>query len=121
MSDLSSTARSLPLAMRRDLFVEPQRWQGRDYWTIKDPLRLKYYRFEEEESSVLSALDGAASSDQIREQFERRFAPQRLSASQLQRLLAMLHRSNLLVSAAPGQGGQLLERDRQERQTRRWA
>lgn len=115
----SSTARPLALAMRRDLVVRRQRWQGREYWTVKDPLTLKYYRFEGEEFAILSMLDGQTSSDAIRERFEREFAPQRLSAAQLQHLLTMLHRSNLLVVEAAGQGDELLKRDRQ-RQQRQW-
>src|SRR3954463_11834058 len=105
--------------MRRDLVVRRQRWQSREYWTVKDPLTLKYYRFEEEEFAILSMLDGLASSDAIRERFERDFAPQRLTATQLQRLLSMLHRSNLLVADAAGQGEALLARDR-DRQRRAW-
>src|SRR5262245_12693547 len=117
----SSAARPLPLQMRRDLVVQRQRWQGREYWTVKDPLALKYYRFEDEEFAILSLLDGQTSSDAIREQFEQQFAPQRLSAAQLQHLLAMLHRSNLLVADSPGQGEALLGRDRQRKQRERWA
>src|SRR5688572_30726993 len=108
----SNTARPLPLTMRRDLVVRRQRWQGREYWTVKDPLALKYYRFEDEEFAILSMLDGQASIDVIREQFERDYAPQRLTAPQLQHLLTMLHRSNLLVAEAGGQGSELLKRDR---------
>jgi putative peptide zinc metalloprotease protein len=109
----SSTARPIALQMRRDLVVRRQRWQGREYWTIKDPLSLKYYRFENEEFAVLSMLDGRTSIDEIRERFERDFAPQRISAAQLQYLLMMLHRGNLLIADSPGQGAELLKRDRQ--------
>ena len=101
---ISSTARPLPLLMRRDLVVRRQRWQGREYWTVKDPLALKYYRFENEEFAILAMLDGQTSSNTIRERFERDFAPQRISATQLQHLLSMLHRSNLVVADAAGQG-----------------
>src|SRR5262245_9089106 len=111
----STTARPIALRMRRDLIVRRQSWQGREYWTIKDPLTLKYYRFEDEEFVVLSMLDGHTSSQTIRDEFERRFAPQRITSNQLQHLLTMLHRSNLLVSNAPGQGGELLARDNQRR------
>jgi putative peptide zinc metalloprotease protein len=116
---VSSTARPIALQMRRDLIVRRQRWQGREYWTVKDPLTLKYYRFENEEFAILSLLDGQTSSDVIRERFEQVFAPQRISAVQLQHLLTMLHRSNLLVADAAGQGSELLKRDRQ-RQRREW-
>ena len=38
-----------------------------------------------------------------------------LHAAQLQQLLTMLHRSNLLIADSPGQGNELLKRDRQRR------
>src|SRR4029077_3172174 len=107
------------LQIRRDLIVRRQRWQGREYWTIKDPLTLKYFRFENEEYAILSMVDGRTSIDEIRERFEDTFAPQRISAPQLQHLLTMLHRGNLLVADARGQGTELLKRDRQ-RQHREW-
>jgi putative peptide zinc metalloprotease protein len=121
MDDLftSIADRPLALSMRRDLVVRRQTWQGREYWTIKDPLALKYYRFEDEEFAVLSMLDGHASSRAIRDEFERRFAPQRINAGQLQHLLMMLHRSNLLLANAAGQGQALLARDNQRRH-RKW-
>src|SRR5262245_15761001 len=120
MSGLAS-ASSRPLALRKraDLVARRQRWQGREYWTVKDPLSLRYYRFEEEEFAILNMLDGQTSVDQIRDRFESQFAPQRLSAAQLQHLLAMLHKSHLLVADAPGQGRELQQRDRQ-RQRRQW-
>lgn len=105
--------------MRPDLVAHKQKWQGREYWIIKDPLALKYFRFEEEEFALLSMLDGQASSDTIRERFEAQFAPQRLSAVQLQQLLALLHRSNLLVADAAGQGEQLLKRSA-DRERKQW-
>jgi putative peptide zinc metalloprotease protein len=117
----SSTARPLPLVMRPDLVVRKQRWQGREYWTVKDPLTLKYYRFEAEEFAILKMLDGCSSSDAIREQFESQFAPQRISGPQLQHLLTMLHRSLLLVADANGQGDELLKRDREQTRRQRWS
>src|SRR5262245_56665369 len=104
MSLTSASSRPLQLRRRPDLVARRQRWQGREYWTVKDPLTLRYYRFEDEEFAILNMLDGQTSVEEIRERFEAQFAPQRLSAAQLQHLLAMLHRSHLLVADAPGQG-----------------
>ena len=98
-----------------DLEVQRQTWQGRQYWLVKDPLALKYFRFESEEFAILQMLDGQASSEQIRERFEQQFAPQKISAAELQSLLANLHRSSLVVADAPGQGEQLLTRQRDKR------
>lgn len=107
--------------MRADLEVVRQSWQGRSCWVIKDPLALKYYRFEEEEFALLSWLDGKTSLNELRERFEREFAPQRLAIGQLQHLLTMLHRSNLLVSLAAGQGEALQQRQEQRASQRFWA
>lgn len=117
----SSTSRALGLRMRSDLEMVQQVWQGRSCWVIKDPLALKYYRFEEEEYSLLSWLDGKTSLSELQSQFEEQFAPQRLSIQALQHLLTMLHRSNLLVSLAPGQGESLRERQQQRSKQKFWA
>ena len=78
---ISASSRPLNLRMRPDLEIRPQRYRGRDCWVIKDPLRLKYFRFEEEEFTILSLLDGQMSSEQLQSEFEQRFPPQRLSAA----------------------------------------
>lgn len=101
--------------MRPDLEIVSQRWLGRDYWVIKDPVALKYFRFEAEELAILKMLDGARSAEDIRNAFEREFAPQRLSPGGLQQLVSMLHRSGLVISDAPGQGEKLHERHCRQR------
>jgi putative peptide zinc metalloprotease protein len=107
--------------MRPDLVIQRQTWQGRQYWLVKDPLTLKYFRFEEEELAILQMLDGRASVDEIREQFEQRFAPQRITAADLQQLAANLHRSHLVIADAAGQGEQLLNRHHAQRQKALWS
>lgn len=117
----SSTSRALGLRMRSDLELVQQVWQGRACWVIKDPLALKYYRFEEEEYSLLSWLDGQTSLSELQARFETQFAPQKLSIAALQQLLTMLHRSNLLISLAAGQGESLRQRQQQRSRQRFWA
>ncbi len=111
----TSAPRALRLRIRPDLQIVPQRWLGRDYWVIKDPVALKYFRFEAEELAILKQLDGSHSADEIRKAFEREFAPQRLSQAGLHQLIAMLHRSGLVISDSPGQGEQLHERHCRQR------
>lgn len=101
--------------MRPDLEMEQQTFQGRRCWIIKDPLALKYFRFEEEEQFLLQALDGQKSAEQVIALFETRFAPQRLSSQELHQLLGQLHRSNLLISDRAGQGEQLYQRSEKSR------
>jgi hypothetical protein len=118
---VSGSSRPLFLRKRPDLVVQRQEYLGRRYWVIKDPLALKYYRFEEEEYALLEMLDGQASLDELQSRFEARFAPQRIARQELHQLVGMLHRSSLLLSDAPGQGEQLLERKRERSRRARWA
>ena len=111
----SSTSRPLRLHCRRDLHSQRQSYQGRDYWVVKDPISLKYYRFEEEEFSLLEMLDGLSSPDQIKRRFDYRFAPQKITMQELYQFIGMLYRSSLLVSDAPGQGIELQRRGEKNR------
>ncbi len=115
-SKLAKTAdsRALQLRMRADLRIERQTYLGRHYWVVKDPIALKYYRFEEEEIALLEMLDGQSSLEEIQAQFEERFAPQKITLQELHQLIGMLHRSALIVSDAAGQGPQLLKRHREQ-------
>lgn len=104
---VSSSSRPLPVRARPDLEARRQRYQGRIYWVVKDPVGLQYYRFEEEEFAILQMLDGVASLDQIAEQFESAFPPQTIRTEELQQFIGMLHRSGLVITNSPGQGEQL--------------
>ena len=115
---VSSSSRKLPIRKRPDLKARKQRYQGRLYWVVKDPVGLQYYRFEEEEYAILQMLDGHSSLDEIADRFEREFPPQTIRTEELQQFIGMLHRSGLVITDAPGQGQQLVkrrgERKRQE-------
>ncbi len=107
---VSSASRCLPLRMRPDLSVRYHRYQGRAYWVVKEPVGLKYYRFQEEEYAILRWLDGTCSFQTIKERFEREFAPQKITLQDLQHFIGMLHRSGLLITDVEGQGPQLRKR-----------
>jgi putative peptide zinc metalloprotease protein len=110
----TSSGRPLALHKRSDLTVRQQRYQGRNYWVIKEPIGLKYFRFQEEEYAILQMFDGQVSFDDVRERFQERFAPQKVTLNDLQQFIGMLHRNGLVVSTTPGQGAQL-KRRRDER------
>jgi putative peptide zinc metalloprotease protein len=96
--------------MRPDVTSNRQVYQGREYWVVKDPISLKYYRFEEEEFAILQMLDGKLSADQIKRKFDYKYAPQKLTLQELYQFVGMLYRSSLLVSDSPGQGVELKKR-----------
>jgi putative peptide zinc metalloprotease protein len=116
----ASHTRPVPLRLRPDLLAQPQRCEGREGWVLKDPLRLKYFRFEAEEFQLLRLFDGTRSLAEVQEAFETQFAPRKIEIAEIYRLLGQAHRSGLLLSDAAGQGQQLLTRHAAERQKQRW-
>src|SRR3972149_1981168 len=114
---VSSSSRKLPIRVRPDLRARRHRYQGRGYWVVKDPGGLQYFRFEEEEFSILQMLDGESSLDEVAERFEQEFPPQTIRTEELQQFVGMLHPSNLVITDAAGQGVQLKKR-RDERKTK---
>jgi putative peptide zinc metalloprotease protein len=107
---IASSSRPLALKVRADLTASQQRYLGRTYWVVKEPVGLKYFRFQEEEYAILQMLDGETSLDQIKDRFEEEFAPQKISYQNLQQFVGMLHRSGLVVAEVPDQGKQLKRR-----------
>ena len=90
---VSSSARALPIRVRPDLSAKRQRYLGTSYWVIKDPVGLKYYRFQDEEYAILNMLDGKNSMDEIKEKFQKEFPPQKITLEELHRFIGMLHQS----------------------------
>ncbi len=113
----TSSGRRLALKKRPDLSAEEQRYQGRAFWVVKEPVGLKYYRFQEEEYAILEMIDGQISLDEMKRRFESRFAPQKITLGDLQHFVGTLHRNGLVVADAPGQGRQL-KRRRDERKSK---
>ncbi|MCE9630378.1 MAG: biotin/lipoyl-binding protein [Planctomycetia bacterium] len=109
----SSTTRGVTLRRRGDLVVNRQVYQGQAWWVVKDPISLHYFRFRPEEYALLEMLDGRTSLDALKEQFEEKFPPRRITVDELSRFIATLHRSGLVIGDRPGQGPQLFERRRQ--------
>lgn len=107
---VSSSARKLPIKVRSDLTARRQFYLGRSYWVLKEPIGSKYYRFQEEEYAILQKFDGRHSLDDIKEEFEDEFPPQKITLEELQNFLGQLHQSGLIVAATPHQGVELLKR-----------
>ena len=111
---ISSSSRALTVRKRPDLTANRQRYQGTGYWVVKEPVGLQYFRFHDEEYFILNMLDGHVSLQQIKDGFEQRFAPQKITFGDLQQFIGMLHRSGLVISNSPGQGKALRERGRKK-------
>ncbi len=107
---ISSSSRPLTVRKRPDLTASRHRYQGTGYWVVKEPVGLQYFRFHDEEYYILGTLDGHVSLQQVKDGFEQRFAPQKITFGDLQQFIGMLHRSGLVISNAPGQGKALRTR-----------
>ena len=107
---VSSSARQMAVRVRADLTAKRQKYHGRSYWVVKEPVGLNYFRFQDEEYAILQMINGYRSLDEIKEKFEEEFPPQKITLEELQQFLGMLHRSGLIVAAVPGQGRQLRQR-----------
>lgn len=115
----SSTTRPLALRARGDLIVRRQEYQGEVAWIVKDPLKLSYFRFRDEEYALLTMFDGAASLEAIQEQFEQRYMPRRITTEEIARFVGELYRSGLIVADVPGQAEQLQRRQDENRRKKR--
>ena len=109
----SAAERRLPLRMRGDLLVYPQRVGDSLRWTIKDPVALRYFQLGDEEYTILKLLDGRASLSDVQRYVEKRFAPLRLPITRLHAYLGTLYQSGLLVSDAAGQTDSLIDRGKE--------
>ncbi|MCL2305556.1 MAG: hypothetical protein FWC43_09455 [Planctomycetaceae bacterium] len=107
---VSSSARKLPIRVRSDLEAKRCLYLGRSFWILKDPVGLKYFRFQDEEYWILKQLDGNHSLDEIKEGFEKEFPPQKITLEDLQSFIGTLHQSALILAGVPDQGHELLKR-----------
>lgn len=112
---VSSAERVLSIYARSDLEAKRATYLGRSYWIVKDPIGLKYYRFQDEEYFILEQLDGTKSLDAIKEAFEARFPPQKITLEEIQSFVGQLHQCSLIVVGVPDQGHELLKRRKKRR------
>src|SRR5579871_4990256 len=101
---LTSTQRPIPLVARADLSVREIQYLGMTYQVVKDPVSLRYYRFQPEQYKILDLLDGERNLEQIRDEFHREFPAANLSLEEIQSLISDLYKSGLVYSNRLGQG-----------------
>jgi putative peptide zinc metalloprotease protein len=108
----------LPFRMRPDLIIRADHSGSRAVWVIKDPVRLRYFRFPTEEFELLRMLDGTHSLRDLRTHLEQLLAPVRVSLEHIESFLARLHADGLIVVDEPGQDRLLRERAARARRGR---
>ena len=103
--------------MRRDLQVFPADEGNGTAWTVKDPVRLTYFRVETAELEFLRLLDGCCSLESVTQQLSHRFPELQFVAGNLAKFLTDAIRARLLIPVNPGYGQQLAGEQRIARST----
>jgi putative peptide zinc metalloprotease protein len=107
------------LRLRRDLNIAPQKYEGRTYWVVKDPVAMRYYRFKEQEHFLLQFMDGDHTLDEAQKEYEKRFRPERLKLEDLEHFGQQLLTAGLAQNESPRAGKQLFDR-RKKRLRSEW-
>ena len=105
------------IRLRSDLNIAPQKYEGRTYYVVKDPVSLRYYRFEEQEHFIIEMMNGAATLDETQKEFEKRFRPKRLTLEDLEGFAQQLLTAGLAHNESPQAGTQLYERRRKRKRS----
>jgi len=100
------------MKMRADLIFDRITYQGVEYFVVKEPLGQKFFQFPPHVFHILEQLDGNKSIEQLQTDFQREFAPKRITRHELQQILTRFHKDGLVTSNLTGQGAELLKRGR---------
>jgi putative peptide zinc metalloprotease protein len=105
------------LRIRQDLAIAPQKYEGRTYYVVKDPVSLRYYRFKEQEHFLIRLMDGKHTLDDAQKSFEKRFRPDRLTLEDLESFGQQLLNAGLAQNESPQAGKQLFDRRKKRRRS----
>jgi putative peptide zinc metalloprotease protein len=105
------------LRIRPDLAIAPQKYEGRTYYVVKDPVSLRYYRFKEQEHFLIRLMDGKHTLDDAQKSFEKRFRPDRLTLEDLEGFGQQLLNAGLAQNESPQAGKQLFDRRKKRKRS----
>src|SRR5919202_2200866 len=111
--------KQLRILLRSDLGIEAQKYEGRTYFVLKDPVSLRYYRLKENEHFLLQFLDGKHTLEDAQKAYEKRYRPDRLRLEDLEHFAQQLLTAGLAQNESPRAGKQLFDR-RKKRKRSEW-
>ncbi len=109
--------KSLRILLRRDLAIDAQKYEGRTYYVIKDPISLRYYRLKENEHFLLQFLDGKHTLEDAQKAYEAQFRPDRLKLEDVEGFAQQLLTGGLAQNESPRAGKQLYDRRRKKKRS----
>src|SRR5579875_3230741 len=93
--------KQLRLRLRRDLIIEAQKYEGRTYHVVKDPVSLRYYRLKDNEFFLLQFLDGKHTLEEAQKAYEVRYRPERVKLEDLEAFAQQLLTAGLAQNDSP--------------------
>lgn len=81
--------------------MTPQIYDGQPYWVYKDPLSLRYYRFNREEHFILQQFKKKVTLGQLREAHYEAFKGELLTNSEVGLFISSLMSKNVLIMTRP--------------------
>lgn len=109
--------KQVKIRLRGDLRIEPQKYEGRTYYVVKDPVSLRYYRLKDHEHYLLGFLDGKRTLDDAQKAYESRYRPDRLKLEDLESFAQQLLTAGLAQNDSPRAGKQLFDRRKKRRRS----
>src|SRR5579872_5613077 len=107
----------LKIRLRADLTIEAQKYEGRTYYVVKDPVSLRYYRLKDNEYFLLQFLDGKRTLEEAQKAYEKQYRPDRLKLEDLEGFAQQLLTAGLAQNESPRAGKQLFDRRKKRRRT----
>jgi putative peptide zinc metalloprotease protein len=101
--------------LRRDLNIEAQKYEGRTFHVVKDPVSLRYYRLKDNEYFLLQFLDGQRTLEEAQKEYEVRYRPDRLKLEDVEAFAQQLVNAGLAQNDSPRAGKQLYEQRTKKR------
>jgi putative peptide zinc metalloprotease protein len=111
--------KQLKIRIRADLGIEAQKYEGRTYYVVKDPVSMRYYRLKDHEYFLVRYMDGKSTLEDAQKAYETRYRPDRLKLEELESFAQQLLTAGLAHNESPKAGKQLFDR-RKKRLRSEW-
>jgi putative peptide zinc metalloprotease protein len=119
LNDPAERRKAVRLKVRPDLQIFEQKYEGKTFHVVKDPVCLRYYRFNQQEYFVFGLFDGEHTLEQVRDRFEDEYKPHRLEYHDLESFARQLVTAGLVQHEQQGAGRHLFERRAKQRRMKR--
>src|SRR4051812_36313356 len=86
--------------MRADIIIRKQQFRHEEYYVLKDPLALIYFRLQPEEAYLVTLLDGKRTLREISDRFNQRYPNSPRSVAELSQFISQLGAGGLLNLSA---------------------